>query len=131
MLAWVKEALAEHALQERIRTEVTDGLEKNQREFILRQQLATIRKELGELDEEGGEAADSPAAYRQKLAERDLPEAVRTAAEREVDKLERSSEQSPGSTPSSSCRGAPPRSTTWTSPTLEPCSTPTTPAWTR
>jgi ATP-dependent Lon protease len=95
VLGWVKEALAEAAIQERIRTEVSDGLEKNQREFILRQQLAAIRKELGELDEEGGEAADSPAAYRQRLAERDLPDDVRTAAEREVEKLERSSEQSP------------------------------------
>jgi ATP-dependent Lon protease len=95
VLAWVKEALAEHAMQEKIRTEVSEGLEKNQREFILRQQLAAIRKELGELDEEGGEAADSPAAYRQKLAERDLPADVRAAADREVEKLERSSEQSP------------------------------------
>jgi ATP-dependent Lon protease len=95
VLAWVKESLAELKLQEKIRTEVSDGLEKNQREFILRQQLAAIRKELGELDEEGGEAADSPAAYRQKLAERDLPADVRTAAEREVEKLERSSDQSP------------------------------------
>jgi ATP-dependent Lon protease len=95
VLAWVKEALAEHAVQERIRTEVSDGLEKNQREFILRQQLTAIRKELGELDEGGAEAADSPDAYRQQLAERDLPEAVRTAAEREITKLERSSDQSP------------------------------------
>ena len=95
VLAWVKEALAEHSIQERIRSEVSDGLEKTQREFILRQQLSAIRKELGELDEEGGEAADSPAAYRQKLADRDLPADVRTAAEREVEKLERSSEQSP------------------------------------
>jgi ATP-dependent Lon protease len=95
VLAWVKESLAELKLQEKIRTEVSEGLEKNQREFILRQQLSAIRKELGELDEEGGEAADSPAAYRQKLAERDLPAEVRTAAEREVEKLERSSEQSP------------------------------------
>jgi ATP-dependent Lon protease len=95
VLAWVKESLAELKLQEKIRAEVSEGLEKNQREFILRQQLAAIRKELGELDEEGAEAADSPAAYRQKLAERDLPADVRTAAEREVEKLERSSEQSP------------------------------------
>src|SRR6478735_3364894 len=93
VLGWVKEALAEHAMQEKIRTEVSDGLEKNQREFILRQQLAAIRKELG--DSEGGDAAQGPDAYREKLAERDLPEAVRVAAEREVDKLERSSEQSP------------------------------------
>ncbi|MFN8017654.1 MAG: endopeptidase La [Acidimicrobiales bacterium] len=95
VLGWVKEALAEAALQEKIRTEVTEGLEKNQREFMLRQQLNAIRKELGELDEEGVGAADSPDAYRQKLADRDLPADVRAAAEREVDKLERTSDQSP------------------------------------
>ncbi|WP_426573491.1 endopeptidase La [Aquihabitans sp. McL0605] len=93
VLSWVKEALAEHSLQEKIRAEVSDGLEKNQREFILRQQLAAIRKELG--DSEGGDAAQGPDAYREKLAERDLPDDVRVAAEREIDKLERSSEQSP------------------------------------
>ncbi len=92
VLGWVKEALAEHAVQERIRSEVNEGLEKNQREFILRQQLAAIRKELG--DDEGGDDA-GPDAYRAKLAERTLPEAVRTAAEREVDRLERTGEQSP------------------------------------
>lgn len=95
VLGWVKQALAEHAMQERIRTEVSDGLEKNQREFLLRQQLSAIRKELGELDEEGGEQADSPDAYRRKLGERDLPADVQKAAEREVEKLERTSEQSP------------------------------------
>jgi ATP-dependent Lon protease len=95
VLGWVKEALAEAALQERIRTEVTEGLEKNQREFLLRQQLSAIRKELGELDGEGAEAPDSPEAYRIRLAGRDLPEDVRVAAEREVEKLERTSDQSP------------------------------------
>ena len=93
VLTWVKEALAEASLQEKIRNEVSEGLEKNQREFILRQQLAAIRKELGE--GEGGDATEGPDAYRAKLAERELPDAVRTAAIREIDKLERSSEQSP------------------------------------
>ncbi|CAN5499151.1 endopeptidase La [soil metagenome] len=92
VLSWAKEALAEAELTERIRTEVTDGLEKNQREFILRQQLAAIRKELGE-GEDGAE--DGPDAYRAKLAERNLPDGVRTAVERDIDKLERSNEQSP------------------------------------
>ncbi len=91
VLGWVKEALAELALTERIRSEVNEGMEKNQREFILRQQLAAIRKELGEDDD----SVDGPEAYRTKLAERNLPDDVRTAVERDIDKLERSSEQSP------------------------------------
>ncbi|MBA3283370.1 MAG: AAA family ATPase, partial [Acidimicrobiia bacterium] len=92
VLAWVKEALAELELTERIRAEVSEGMEKNQREFILRQQLAAIRKELGEgADDED----DGPDAYRAKLAERHLPDDVRTAVERDIDKLERSNEQSP------------------------------------
>jgi ATP-dependent Lon protease len=89
-LDWAKEALAEHEVTERIRNEVNDGLEKTQREFLLRQQLAAIRKELGE---DGG--ADSGEDYRTRIAEAGLPDKVREAAEREVDKLERTSEQSP------------------------------------
>jgi ATP-dependent Lon protease len=68
-------------------------MEKTQREFLLRRQLEAIRKELGELD---GTAEDgSPEHYRKVMAERDLPEAVRAAVEREVARLERTSEQSP------------------------------------
>ena len=92
MLGWVKEALAELELTERIRTEVSEGMERQQREFILRQQLAAIRKELGD---DGDEAADGPEAYRTRAAERDLPVDVRTAVERDIEKLERSNEQSP------------------------------------
>ncbi|MEZ5177613.1 MAG: endopeptidase La [Acidimicrobiales bacterium] len=91
VLGWVKEALAELALTERIRTEVNEGMEKNQREFILRQQLAAIRKELGEDDS----SVDGPDAYRAKLEERNLPDDVREAVARDIDKLERSNEQSP------------------------------------
>ena len=87
---WVKEALAEMSLAEKIRDEVSDGMESRQREFLLRQQLAAIRKELGE---DGAE--DPIEEYRQKLAERDLPEDVVRAVERELDRLERGSEQSP------------------------------------
>ncbi len=92
VLAWVKEALAELELTERIRTEVSDGLEKSQREFLLRQQLAAIRKELGE---DGDGAEDGPEAYRARAEERDLPADVRAAVGREIDRLERSNEQSP------------------------------------
>ncbi len=91
VLAWAKEALAEVELAEKIRTDVSEGMEKTQREFLLRQQLAAIRKELGD----DGDGEEGPDAYRAKLAERDLPEAVRDAVERELSRLERTSDQSP------------------------------------
>lgn len=92
VLDWAKEALAEAELTDKIRQEVSDGMEKSQREFLLRQQLAAIRKELGEADEDRD---DSPDAYRARIAERELPDAVREALDREIDRLERGSEQSP------------------------------------
>jgi ATP-dependent Lon protease len=88
VLGWSREVLADLSLKERIRSDVADGMEKTQREFLLRQQLAAIRKELGETD--GGDGADD---YRTKLG--DAPEAVVTAVERELDRLERTPEQSP------------------------------------
>ena len=48
VLAWGREALAELELKDRIRTDVAEGMERTQREYLLRQQLAAIRKELGE-----------------------------------------------------------------------------------
>ncbi len=92
VLAWAREVLADLTLRERIKTDVEEGMEKTQREFLLRRQLEAIRKELGEM---GSGDEDEPDDYRAKLAERDLPEAVRKAVEREIDKLERTSEQSP------------------------------------
>ncbi|HWW55018.1 MAG TPA: endopeptidase La, partial [Acidimicrobiales bacterium] len=93
VLGWARETLGDLALRARIRTDVEEGMEKTQREYLLRRQMEAIRKELGEL---GGEAgASGPDDYRTKLAERTLPDGVRTAVEREVDKLERTSEQSP------------------------------------
>jgi ATP-dependent Lon protease len=92
VLDWAKEALAEAELTEKIRHDVSEGMEKTQREFLLRQQLAAIRKELGDLDDERD---DGPDAYRARVLERNLPEPVRTALEREIDKLERGSDQSP------------------------------------
>ena len=71
--AWVKEALAEAELADRIRSDVSEGMEKTQREFLLRQQLAAIRKELGE----GATTRTWPTTTATKLAERDLPDAVR------------------------------------------------------
>ncbi len=64
-------------------------MDKQQKEFLLRQQLAAIRKELGEGEPDGSDD------YRARVEAADLPEKVREAALREVGKLERSSEQSP------------------------------------
>ncbi len=86
-LGWAKETLGELELKERIRSDVSEGMERRQREFLLRQQMEAIRKELGE------DADDLVSEYRARMEE--LPEAVREAAEREVERLERTSEQSP------------------------------------
>jgi ATP-dependent Lon protease len=89
VLAWARETLGELELKERIRTDVSEGMERRQREFLLRQQMEAIRKELGE------DADDVASGYRARLEELDMPEAVREAVEREIDRLERTGEQSP------------------------------------
>jgi ATP-dependent Lon protease len=89
LIAWTRDHLAEAEIADKIGEDVREGMEKSQREFLLRQQLAAIRKELGEGEPEG---ADD---YRSRVEAAELPEAVREAALKEVDKLERSSEQNP------------------------------------
>src|SRR5690606_24331017 len=91
VLEWVKDALAEHQLTQKIRNDVTEGLEDRQREFLLRQQLEAIRKELGE-DDDG--LVDEYRAKLAALVEADaITEATRTAIEREIGRLERTPEQ--------------------------------------
>jgi ATP-dependent Lon protease len=89
VVAWAKELLGEIALKDKIRHDVREGMEKTQREFILRQQLDAIRKELGEDD---GNIVEE---YRKKIADAGMPEEVRKEADRELGRLERTSEQSP------------------------------------
>ena len=92
LLAWSRDHLAELDVAETIRKDVQEGMDKQQREFLLRQQLAAVRKELAELN---GTAASEEQDYRARVEAADLPEKVRTAALAEVDKLERTSDQSP------------------------------------
>jgi ATP-dependent Lon protease len=88
LLEWMREVLADQELRRKVRDEASESIEKNQRDYILRQQLEAIKKELGE---EG----DVTSEYRAKLEERILPEEVHEAISKEIDRLERMSEQSP------------------------------------
>jgi ATP-dependent Lon protease len=92
-LELLREHLAEEDVAESIRKDVQEGMDKQQREFLLRRQLDAVKKELGELngDSDGTEEED----YRARVEAADLPVAVREAALKEVDKLERSSDASP------------------------------------
>ena len=89
LIGWTREFNTEDEVSDKIGHDVRESLEKNQREFLLRQQLAAIRKELGEGEPEGSED------YRARVEQAEMPEHVREAALREVDKLERSSDQNP------------------------------------
>ena len=82
-----RERLAELEVRRRIREDVESGAQQQQREYILRRQLDSIRKELGEDD------ASVVDEYRQKIADSGMPEAVREQAERELSRLERIGEQ--------------------------------------
>ncbi|OBK24151.1 endopeptidase La [Mycobacterium asiaticum] len=91
LIDWTSEHLAEVEVNDKIAEDVREGMEKTQKEFLLRQQLAAIRKELGEGEPDGSDD------YRARVESADLPAKVREAALREVGKLERASDQSPES----------------------------------
>jgi ATP-dependent Lon protease len=83
-----RERLAELQVRQRIRDDVQSGAEQQQREYFLRKQMESIRKELGDDD---GSIVDE---YRTKIEEAGMPEGVREQAERELDRFERMGEQS-------------------------------------
>ena len=87
-----RERLALMQVRKRIHDDVESGVEKQQREYILRRQLDSIRKELGE------DEASVVEEYRQKIAEAEMPEKVLEQAERELSRLERMGDQSPEAT---------------------------------
>ncbi len=92
LISWSREHLAELDVAETIRKDVQEGMDKQQREFLLRQQLTAVRKELAELN---GTVASEEQDYRARVEAAELPDKVRDAALAEVDKLERTSDQSP------------------------------------
>src|SRR4029079_3364210 len=86
-----RERLAELQVRRRIRDDVESGAQKQQRDYFLRKQLESIRKELGE--DEGSLIEE----YERKIAEAEMPEAVAEQAGKELRRLERQGEQSPES----------------------------------
>ena len=91
LIGWTRDHLAEQEVADQIGQDVREGMEKTQREFLLRQQLAAIRKELGEDEPDGAED------YRTRIENAELADNVRKAALAELGKLERASDQSPES----------------------------------
>jgi ATP-dependent Lon protease len=89
LIKWTKAILADASLKEKIRSEVAEGMEKTQREFLLRQQMEAIKKQLNE-----GQT-DVVSTYRERIVKAGMPENVLTEVNRELDRLERTSEQNP------------------------------------
>jgi len=89
LIGWTKQILADASLKERIRSDVAEGMEKTQREFLLRQQLEAIKKQLNE------GSTDVASTYRERVAKAEMPANVLTEVNRELDRLERTSEQNP------------------------------------
>jgi ATP-dependent Lon protease len=83
-----RERLAELQVRKRIRDDVESGAEQQQREYFLRRQMDSIRKELGEDD------ASVVEEYRAKIEAAGMPDDVRAQAEKELGRLERMGEQS-------------------------------------
>jgi ATP-dependent Lon protease len=82
-----RESLAELQVRKRIREDVQEGADKQQREYFLRKQMESIRKELGE--DEGSIVEE----YRTKIEAAEMPEAVQEQALKELGRLERMGEQ--------------------------------------
>jgi ATP-dependent Lon protease len=80
LIAWTKDILADVSVREKIRTEVNEGMEKTQRDYLLRQQM---------------EAINLAAGYRARLEDAGMPDIVRKEVEREIDRFEATSEQNP------------------------------------
>jgi ATP-dependent Lon protease len=78
-------------LGHKIQSDIQREMEKNQRDFYLRQQLRAIQEELGEADPQQAEAND----LRKKIDEANMPEEVKKAADRELDRLSKVPTASP------------------------------------
>jgi ATP-dependent Lon protease len=78
-------------LGHKIQSDIQREMEKNQREFYLRQQLRAIQEELGEVDPQQAEANE----LRTKIEEAQMPEDAKKSADRELERLSRVPQASP------------------------------------
>lgn len=83
-----RERLVDLQLRKKIREDVQSGADKQQREYVLRKQMESIQRELGE---DGASVAEE---YRKKIAEAGMPDSVKEQADKELARLERMGEQS-------------------------------------
>ena len=83
VLTFLSRQLEVLKVRERINTQVQEEMGRNQREYVLRQQLKAIKDELGELDEGGGDLDD----FREKISNADMPEEAEKAARKQLDRL--------------------------------------------
>ncbi|MCP4148225.1 MAG: endopeptidase La [bacterium] len=81
-------------IQNQINIKAQGEMDKNQREYFLRQQLKAIQKELGEESENGEEIGD----YIKKLKETDMPEEAEEEVEKNIDRLKKMHPESAEST---------------------------------
>lgn len=83
VLAFMSRQLEVLKVRDKINTQVQEEMGRNQREYVLRQQLKAIKEELGEMDEAGGDLEE----FRQKIADAKMPEEAEKMAQKQLDRL--------------------------------------------
>lgn len=83
VLAFLSRQLEVLKVREKINTQVQEEMGRNQREYVLRQQLKAIREELGDLDDSSGDVED----FKEQIAKADMPDDVRKVALKQLDRL--------------------------------------------
>ncbi|MBW2733482.1 MAG: endopeptidase La [Deltaproteobacteria bacterium] len=83
VLAFLSRQLEVLKVREKINTQVQEEMGRNQREYVLRQQLRAIKEELGELDDSTGDVDE----FKEKIAKAEMPEEVKKVTLKQLDRL--------------------------------------------
>ncbi len=92
LLRMIKEELEIAKIQQRISKQIEEKVNKQQKEYFLREQLKAIKKELGIEKEEGESEVEK---LEQKLAEKELPQEVEKVVNQELERLRATNSQAP------------------------------------